>query len=144
MAMALLRNRLSDMDLQDSWVVDSAGTWGMEGYPATDHAIQTVAERGLDLNSHLSRRVTEGILQKHDLVLTMTQDHQEGIQTEFPHHAVKVYMLSEIIGERFDIQDPVGRPLEAYRATVEKLDRILEEGMDRIIEIARSNAVSQN
>jgi protein-tyrosine-phosphatase len=143
MAMALLRKRLGDLNLEEAWVVDSAGTWGMSDMSATEFAIETIAERGLDLLGHRSQQVTEALLEGYDLVLTMTQDHQEAIQTEFPQHAGKIWLLSEMVREQFDIQDPIGMPLEAYRETADLLDRILEDGIDRILELARSNATDK-
>ena len=136
MAMALLRHRLGELDLGEEWVVDSAGTWGFEDVPATETAVKAMQELGLNLEDHRSRGVTDEILEASDLVLTMTRDHQEGIQTEFPHHADKVYMLSEMVGEQVDILDPVGSPLEAYRETAANIDRILEDSLDRILELA--------
>jgi protein-tyrosine-phosphatase len=144
MGMALLRQRIADLDLEEEWVVDSAGTWGGDGIPATYTAVEAMEERGLDLVEHRSRRITEQMLRGYDLILTMTQDHQEGIQTEFPHHREKVYMLSEMLGERFDIHDPVGSPLEAYRETAHIIDRIFEIRLDRILEIARSNHAARD
>jgi protein-tyrosine-phosphatase len=102
--------------------------------------VEAMEQRGLDLHAHRSRRITEEILQESDLVLTMTQDHKEGIQMEFPLYADRVYMLSEMLGEDFDILDPVGQPLEAYRETAANLDQIFEDGIDRIIELARSGS----
>jgi protein-tyrosine-phosphatase len=143
MAMALLRKRLGDLDLEEAWVVDSAGTWGFDEFPATDNAILAMQERGLELEDHRSRQVTEEMLRDYDLVLTMTRDHQEAMHTEFPHYAERVFLLSEMVGERFDIPDPIGMLLEAYRETADLLDQILCDGMDRILELARSNAADE-
>jgi protein-tyrosine phosphatase len=140
MAMALLRKRLADLDLGDKWEVNSAGTWGLEGVPATENAIRAMQERGLELTDHHSRKVTEALLSSYDLVLTMESFHKEAIQIEFPNHASKVYMLSEMIEETWDVKDPVGHSLEDYRATADLIDRTLQEGMERILEQARVNA----
>ena len=137
MGMVLLRHRIQKLKIDDEWTVDSAATWGFDGAPATVTAVDAMKERGLDLQDHRSRKITEEMLAEYDLVLTMTQDHQEGIQTEFPGYADKVYRLSEMLGERFDIVDPVGSPLESYRETADDIDRIFEESMDRILEVAR-------
>jgi protein-tyrosine phosphatase len=138
MAMVLLRRRLKDREEGEVWQVDSAGTWGIERVPATDHAIYAMQERGLELKDHRSRKVTEEMLSSYDLVLTMESFHKEAIQVEFPDHASKVYMLSEMVGEAWDIKDPVGHPLVDYRAAADLIDRTLEEGMERIIELSLS------
>jgi protein-tyrosine phosphatase len=142
MAMVLLRQRLKELKGGEVWQVDSAGTWGLEGIPATDHAIQAMQERGLDLRDHRSRKVTEEMLSSYDLVLTMESFHKEAIQVEFPDHASKVYMLSEMVGEAWDIKDPVGHPLVDYRTTADLIDCTLGEGMERILGLARSNAAN--
>jgi protein-tyrosine-phosphatase len=139
MGMVLLRRRIQELGLEEEWNVDSAGTWGFDGAPATITAVEAMRERGLDLEDHQSRKITGDLLETYDLVLTMTRDHQEGIQTEFPQVAEKVYMLSEMLDEHFDIVDPVGSPLESYRETADQIDRIFESGMDRILELARAN-----
>jgi len=144
MGMALLRHRITELGLEEEWVIDSAGTWGGDGIPATYTAVGAMEERGLDLVEHRSRRITEQMLRGYDLVLTMTRDHQEGIQVEFPAYRDKVFMLSEMMGERFDIADPIGSPLEAYRETASVLDRIFEVSLDRILEIARSNHAAKD
>jgi protein-tyrosine-phosphatase len=139
MAMALLRRRLRELEGGEVWQVDSAGTWGVEGIPATDNAIQAMAERGLELRDHRSQKVNEEMLSSYDLVLTMEGFHKEAIQIEFPDQASKVYRLSEMVGEDWDIKDPVGHPLEDYRATADLIDRTLEEGMERILELSLSD-----
>jgi protein-tyrosine phosphatase len=143
MAMALLRKRLGDLKLEEVWDVDSAGTWGFDGVPATDNAIQTMQERGLDLGDHRSRKVTEEMLSSYDLILTMENFHKEAVQIEFPEYADKVYMLSEMVGEAWDVKDPVGNPLQDYRTTADLIERTIEDGVERILALARSNATDR-
>jgi protein-tyrosine-phosphatase len=140
MAMALMRKRLEDEGMTPDWVVESAGTWATEGITATDHAIEAMRERDLDLESHLSRGVTEEMLDSFNLVLVMVGNHKEALDVEFPRFSEKVFLLSEIIGEEWDLEDPVGGPLEEYRETAKVIDEVLEEGWERIIELARSSS----
>jgi protein-tyrosine phosphatase len=140
MAMALMRNRLKRMDLPDHWQVASAGTWSMGDVPATPNAATVVEELGMSLDEHLSQKVTPELMEAYDLILTMESNHQEALLVEFPSFREKVFMLSEMVGERYDILDPIGGPLEEYRSTLEAIDAILERGMEEILRIARRNA----
>ena len=140
MAMALMRKRLEDEGMAPEWVVESAGTWAMEGITATDNAIEAMREQDLDLESHRSRGVTEEMLDYFDLVLVMVGNHKEALNVEFPQYADKVFLLSEMVDGDWDLEDPVGGPLEEYRETAKVIGEALEEGWEQIIELAGGGA----
>lgn len=139
MAMALMRKRLKDPGLLN-WTIDSAGTWATDGIEATENAILTVQEMGLDITPHRSRRVTQEMMDNYDLILVMVANHKEPLLLEFPEYGHKVYLLSEMVGEAWDVEDPVGQPLEEYRATADLMDQVLQDGWERILELAKENA----
>ena len=138
-AAALLRDRLRQRGLTD-WQVGSAGTWAMEERGASRYSIQVSARNGLDITAHRSAMVDEAYLNEADLVLTMEDGHAEALRAEFPHHAYKVYQLSEMIGRVYNIADPYGGPMEEYERMYEGLREVIDGGMDRIIALARENA----
>ncbi len=140
MAMALMRQRLKERELADTWKIESAGTWAIEDFPATINAIQVMKESGLPLEDHRSRKVTAEMLASMDLVVTMEKNHAEALKNEFPEQADKVYALSEMMGERWDIVDPIGGSLEDYRTTAKLLEDTISEGLERMLELARLNA----
>jgi protein-tyrosine-phosphatase len=140
MAMALMRKRLENEGMTPEWLVESAGTWATEGITATDNAIEAMRERDLNLVSHLSQPVTAEMLVSFDLVLVMVSNHKEALDIEFPQFSEKVFLLSEMVGEEWDLEDPVGGPLEEYRETAKMIDEVLEEGWERMIELARSSS----
>jgi protein-tyrosine-phosphatase len=113
--------------------VESAGTWGGEGRPASDHAVAEMAERGIDLSSHQARPVTRQMVVEADLVLVMTQNHAEAIKTAFPDQAHKVYMLSQMVGREYDIHDPYGSSRMEYASTAKELERLIENGYGHIV-----------
>jgi protein-tyrosine-phosphatase len=135
MAMALMRKRLEDKGMTPEWVVGSAGTWATDGISATDNAIEAMRERELDLEPHLSRVVTEEMMASYDLILAMVSNHKEALQVEFPEYAQKVFLLSEMVGGDWDLDDPVGMPLEEYRATADLIEGVLQEGWENIVEL---------
>jgi len=111
----------------------SAGTWAAEGAPPPAHTVQVMAERGLDVQGYRAHNVTEADMAAASLVLTMTRDHVEALRLDFPAHAGKVHLLSEMAGRRFDIPDPYGSSLAAYRQTADVITAILEQGYERIM-----------
>lgn len=111
----------------------SAGTWTAEGAPLPAHTVQVMAERGLDVQGYRAHNVTEADIAAASLVLTMTRDHVEALRLDFPAHAGKVHLLSEMAGRCFDIPDPYGSSLAAYRQTADVITAILEQGYERIM-----------
>ena len=55
--------------------VGSAGTMDWSGQPAHEYAIAVMAERGLDLSAHRSRRLSEYLVDESDLIVAMTRNH---------------------------------------------------------------------
>lgn len=117
------------------WRVESAGTWAPEGQPAASRAQMVLRGRGLDLSQHRSRSVNREMLQEFDLILTMERGHKEALQAEFPEIAARVYMLSEMTGQVFNIEDPIGGPLSEYENTARELEDLLERGCERILQL---------
>ena len=133
MAEGLLRARLSAAGRDADVAVASAGTWAAAGRPATDHALATLSERGIDLAEHRSREVTSMDVAAADLVLVMTDSHRAALLTEFPAARGKILLFSQLAGGGWDVADPIGQPIDAYRATADELDRLIDAGWARIL-----------
>jgi protein-tyrosine-phosphatase len=139
-AQYLLKRRLEHEGLDD-WEVESAGTWALEGRPISAHMASLLAQRGIDASAHRSREINERMIEEADLVLVMTRNHAEALGLELPEQADKVYLLSEMASDqRYDIQDPYGGSLSDYRICVEELERLIQDGFDRIRALAESTS----
>ena len=117
----------------------SAGTWAVEGLPATSEAVAVAAALGVDISGHRSRRLRAGDVAAADLVVVMTSVHRAEVVRLAPGHADKVVLLKELAelepapaaddGDRLtallsaprpaprralDLDDPMGLPLSAY------------------------------
>ena len=136
MAEALFADWLKRHAVPGRWWVGSAGTWAAQGAPASAHAIEVLAERGLDLSRHRARQTHAGFITAHDLVLCMTRTHREALQAEFPAHAGRIKLLSEMIGKTFDIPDPYGGEREEYARAAAELAHLIESGGQKIVELA--------
>jgi protein-tyrosine-phosphatase len=134
MAMGLFRDKVHE---EGDWQVSSAGTWASEGDPAMPYVLKLFAARGIDLSDHSSRPITEEIVSQSRLILAMERGQKEGLRVEFPQHANRIYLLSEMIQKVFDIRDPVGGPAVDYDATFREIERILYQGFDRINQLVK-------
>jgi protein-tyrosine-phosphatase len=141
MASAIFAKRVSQRANGDNWRVESAGTWALEGIPAVQNTQLAIAALyKVDIQGHRSRCINQELMNSFDLVLTMEKGHKEALQIEFPQYAEKVYLISEMVGEEKEIQDPIGGPLIDFRDTARELDRILTNGFENIIQIAENPA----
>lgn len=136
MAAAFLQHKLAENGLADSYRVRSAGTWAQNGLPASAYARLVMAEKGLDLSSHLSHELTAQDVAQAALILVMTQYHKEALLAEFPEARDKTFLLSEMVGKRFDIADPFGTALMNYQYCANELENLIEEGYEEILRLA--------
>ena len=132
MAQAMFAAKVAALNQGENWNIGSAGTAAAEGIMATPFARRVMAERGLNLESHRSRVVTASLLESADLILTMTRNHREALCAEFPQVEHKIHLLSELIDQTFDIDDPVGGSEEDYRVCADEMEQILDKGFERI------------
>ena len=133
MAEALLRARLARDEARRDWRAGSAGVWTTDGRPASAYAIEEMAQRRIDLRAHRSRNVTRELMAEADFVLAMTRQHVEALNAAFPDYAHKVSLLSEMIGQTYDIYDPYGGTRLEYKDTARELEQLVEDGYERIV-----------
>jgi protein-tyrosine phosphatase len=100
MAEALLRHHLNATEL--SLPVSSAGTLGWNSAGATDHTVTALQERGISLQSHVSRRMNAGLISAASLVVTMTNDHADAVRNHYADAAPRTFVLGQLVrlGER--------------------------------------------
>jgi protein-tyrosine phosphatase len=136
MAEALLRARFDrDKERQD-WQVLSAGTWASEGRPASAYTIAEMLERGIDIRTHRSRNIEEALIRRADLILVMTRNHAEALSVAFPDQSDKLYLLSDMVRETYDISDPYGGTRLEYSSVAQELEQLIDAGYDRIVSLA--------
>ena len=144
--------------------VSSAGTIGLEGSPATRESVQAAAERGVDISTHLARRLSDAMVQRADLVVCMAAEHRAEIAQRVPAAIDRTFTLKELtrlleedappspqgaeaLATRAaaaaaareaggstnpcdeDVVDPLGMPLETYRAIAWELDEWIERAL---------------
>jgi protein-tyrosine phosphatase len=93
MAEALLRHHLGADPMMP---VASVGTIGWNGYPATPHAVEVLAERGIDLGAHVSRKINRDDVDRADLIIAMTRKHGWAVAAHDPEAATRTFLLGEV------------------------------------------------
>ena len=93
MAEAILRNELAKLGIEAR--VHSAGTLAWRG-GASEGARAAMAERGIDLSEHRSRRLDAAMVRDADLVLGMTRAHVWSSTTHAPDAKERVFLPGEL------------------------------------------------
>lgn len=146
MAEGILRTRFASAGVEAD--VSSVGTLGWSRRGATAKAIEVMAELGIDISAHRSRKLAPEHLDV-DLVIAMTRDHAGAVIARAPTVGPRVFLpgeavrllrdragrsLTELGAERSgamvgrageQVADPAGESLDVYRLTAARLDRDL-------------------
>ncbi len=94
MAEALLRHRLGATGAEVR--VSSAGLLP-GGRPATAHGQAVMADRGLDLSGHESRRVDSSMVAQADLIVGMAREHVREVAVIQPDALARAFTLKELV-----------------------------------------------
>ncbi len=136
MAEGLLSQRLSEKGLDKHHRVLSAGIWAVDDHPASEHAVAVMAERGVDISSHIAHTITVSDVVEADLILVMSREHEQMIHSTWPQYGWKIHRLSEVVGRRKDVADPYGGSIDEYRVCADTLAEYIDRGFERILELA--------
>jgi protein-tyrosine-phosphatase len=133
MAEGLLREKLPPKIGEQEIKIASAGTLGINGMPAAEHAQTVVAEYMGDISGHRSQGLRRNAAAAADLILAMSAEHIEHFEDRYPEFRAKVHLLKHFANERHsddaDIEDPIGGSLNTYRECA----RIINDELDRIL-----------
>jgi protein-tyrosine-phosphatase len=124
MAEALLRHALAaEPEPVRSLMVGSAGVAARRGTPITDYAIVALKKVGIDHAGHLSRPLTQDMLDHAAVVLCMTESHRDMIrQTAHPKHSdLRLFREFMPAGASREIADPYGGSLAMYETSRDEM-----------------------
>ncbi len=129
MADVILERLLIQNKLKEKVVIKSAGIVSLEGFPASNLAVEVCRENGLDLSAHRSSRLTDRLIQDADLILVMEEMHKEVLGKSSPAALKKTRLLSEFALEKSlgsDIIDPYGGNKPLYEQAFKDIELCLE------------------
>lgn len=109
--------------------IESAGIFAGEGDTASNEAIIAMKKYDVDLLGHHAQNINTELLEKSDLILTMTAAHKMVIE---PSAQGKTYTLCEYAGVEDDIPDPFGGDVEEYEECAAKIYDALLKVADKI------------
>ncbi len=134
MAEVLFREMLKKEDISKVTEVSSAGINAIPHQLASLNSIEAMAEKGVDLEPHISQMLTMDLVENVDLILTMTNSHKASILGSVPWLDEKVFTLKEYVGDHGDIADPFGGSLEVYKESVKDIENALKLLIEKIKE----------
>jgi protein-tyrosine-phosphatase len=124
MGTALLQHALAAQpEPLRSLKVISAGVASRTGESASPHSITALKKVGVDLTGHVSRPVTQELLDRSLLVLCMTESQRDMIEVTADPVPPRLRLFREFAGEADDreVPDPYGLPLAAYEASRDEM-----------------------
>ena len=132
-AEVFFKRLLQEKHVNGRWTVTSAGTWAKEELPPLPAARKYAHSKGLDLEGMHSKEVNRDLLKRSDLVIVMTQGHQEALRIEFPEMASRIILLSDVsLRQIYDVHDPVEDPSNSLEEVGDEICSLVESGFDRI------------
>lgn len=139
MAEGILKKMLEGRTKGDSkFNIISAGIYALPGMNSTYEAILAASELGVDISQHKAHQLREDLVKKADLILVMSHTHKDYILKKFPFAHNKVFLFKKYAqrsefkniqskDEDYEIVDPLGKPIDFYRAVAIELGTELEK-----------------
>ncbi|MGA2093927.1 MAG: L-threonylcarbamoyladenylate synthase [Sedimentisphaerales bacterium] len=114
---------------QKGYIIRSAGTMGMVGFPATGEAINACMAKGVDISAHRSSALTKYLIEQSDLIYVMARVHGEAVVEISPEAAEKCLLLAE----DYDIEDPIGRSQLVYDSCADLIDKAVKKIIGELV-----------
>ena len=108
--------------------IGSAGLAAEPGNPASIHAQEVMAARGIDLSHHAARQFSAELADKADLIVAMTRTHLQRIQLQVPAAASKSCLLMHFskLHPETNVPDPFRGSLKKYETCFQFMEEALE------------------
>jgi protein-tyrosine phosphatase len=84
--------------------IESAGISGLIGHAADEKASLCMQRFGIDMSSHLAKKLNAELIKRADLVLVMSQNQQKHIEQTWPFAKGKTFRLGHWQGK--NVADP--------------------------------------
>jgi len=129
MAEALLRHALKG---QEEFTVESAGLGALVGHSASEHSVELLRERGIDISSHRARQLTPEMVGTADLILVMESRHKKSLETADAAVRGKVFRLGE--WRDTDISDPYRQSKAVFEGVLADIDDGVADWVEQLRE----------
>jgi len=113
----------------------SAGLEVSRPLPPPKEAVLAAKSFGLQLNGHKSRRLTQDMVQRFDMIIVMESWQFQALRKAFPSHHDKIFLLPlfDVTGWtklghffRYNIQDPYGQGPAEFSGCFQRIKSCVE------------------
>lgn len=117
----------------------SAGIRPTQAAGSPREAREVCAAYGLSLELHEPRGLTHELMESHDLVLVMEWSQRERLCATYPQYRDRIFLLplfdddAESAYDRYNIADPFGQTVSAYKQTYSRIERALRGCLANIV-----------
>jgi protein-tyrosine-phosphatase len=133
MAAGLLRHALAGLPepLRSVGVI-SAGVSARTAEPVTEHSVTALKKVGVDITDHLSRPITQKLLNGALAVFCMTDSHRTMIAATADPVPRHLLLFREFMPGDREVPDPYGGPLKLYESARDELVEAVPSVVDFI------------
>lgn len=126
MAEGILKERYPDLQIASAGLRDITAGWSADPF-----SVRVMKENGIDISKHRAQVLTNGLLKKADLVLTMEAGQSDIVKYSFPNYKGKIMRIGEF--GSYDIADPYAKSIDAFREAFALISKGLDEIGKRVI-----------
>src|SRR5204862_3646162 len=112
----------------------SAGMSATDGAPMPEPARTALLTLAVPVPAHRARRLTPELAESAEVIYCMTARHRDDVMAAIPIAAHKTRCLDP----RGDIDDPIGKPVDAYVGCAARLQQLIRERFDELGVVARA------
>jgi len=141
LAEGLARLRLKQAGYDGEFLARSAGTRSVyEGQPSAPLIQEVLHEIDAEGQANPPHQIKSDEIEQAAVIFGMAQEHLAWIAKHYPAVASRTFLLSELIGERWDVFDPGVQELGALRGCRDSIDRVITAGWPEMIRRAVGGA----
>ena len=141
LAEGLARLRLKQAGYDTLFSTRSAGTLpAYEGQPRALLIQEVLREIGAEGQAKPPHRITRGEIEQAAVIFGVAQEHVAWIAQHDAAAASRTFLLSDLIGEQWDVRDPGVQELEPLRECRNTIDHIITAGLPEMTRRAGGSA----
>ncbi len=125
MAERVLKKTLEKTKFKTQVIVQSASTLNLPASPAHLNAVKAAREADIDLEDHLSQRVSSKIMRESHIIFCMALNHYQYLRGKYPGLKNKIVLLKQWQVNRDlinpSIADPIGHDYPFFKQTFREI-----------------------
>ncbi len=105
--------------------IESAGISGLTGHTADEKAQLCMQRLGINMQSHIAKKLNAELIKKADLVLVMSQNQQKHIEQSWPFAKGKTFRLGH--WQNKNVPDPYQHDQQVFDKTCELIQSCIAD-----------------